>query len=110
MLLNRAMRRNLKTRLALTCALLLAASARAQNEPSLELAPLVPPKAPWLRKNQKKADEKKAPPKQAKKSKKSKKKPAPASPDVKEGAPFVAAPPAGPPALPLPETAAPPPS
>src|SRR3954471_6129178 len=91
-----AMRPNIG--LALACALLIAGAARAQNEPSLELAPLVPPKAPWLRKNQKKADDKKTPPKQAKKSKKK----APATPEVKDGA-MVAAPPAGQPVLPLPD-------
>ena len=92
-----------RTWTALGVALAMAASARAQqNEPSLELAPLVPPKAPWLRKNQKKPDEKKAPPAQAKKSKK-KKAQQPAAIDEKPGAPFVAAPPAGPPPLPLPD-------
>ena len=89
------------TGLALACALLTAGSARAQNEPSLELTPLVPPKAPWLRKNQKKAEEKKAPPKQAKKTKK--KPPASTTPEVKDGAMV-----ATPPPLPLPDLPPPP--
>lgn len=76
---------------AILVALALAAPVQAQNEPSLELAPLVPPKAPWLRKNQKKKHlKKKAPPAQM---------------DVQSGAPFVAAPPSTLPSLPVPEAA-----
>jgi len=74
---------------AILAALALAAPVQAQNEPSLELTPLVPPKAPWLKKNQKKKTKKKKTP--------------PAQMDVQPGAPFVAAPPSTLPPLPAPE-------
>ncbi|MCA1827610.1 MAG: hypothetical protein ABR567_11105 [Myxococcales bacterium] len=69
-------------------ALLLAQGATAQ-EP--DLAPLVPPKAPWLKKNQKK-----------KKSAVKKKPSAPQATDTKPGAPYVASPPPVTPPLELP--------
>lgn len=87
---------------ALLCALALAQAVRADDPPALELAPLLPPKAPWLKKNQKK----KAPDAQAKKVKR--KKGAPPQLEVQPGAPFVAAPPSALPALPLPEPVRPP--
>ena len=99
-----------KTLCALLSAIALALPARAEDPPALELAPLVPPKAPWLKKNQteadaKKADAKKAPGPQAKKAKR--KKGAPAQLEVQPGAPFVAAPPKALPALPPPAVAQP---
>lgn len=52
----------------LAIALSLAASAQQEPAPAPELAPLVPPKAPWLKKNQqKKSRKKKAPPAAAQK-------------------------------------------
>ena len=92
---------------AVLSALALALPVQAEDQPALELAPLVPPKAPWLKKNQKADKQKKAPDAQAKKAKR--KKGAPAPLDVQPGAPFVAAPPSAP-ALPVPEPAKPPPA
>ena len=77
---------------ALLSALALALPARAEDPPALELAPLLPPKAPWLKKNPKADQKKKAPDAQAKKARR--KKGAPAQLEVQPGAPFVAAPPA----------------
>lgn len=88
-------------------AMTLAHAAKAQNEPGLDLAPLVPPDVPWLKKNQKKKPaEQPAPPVEAKKGKR--KKPRPTPPAPKSGAAFVAAPPSAVPPLPLPELVAPP--
>ncbi len=89
-------------------ALAFAAPARAEDPPALELAPLVPPKAPWLRKDTKPGKKKPAPDAQAKKTRP--RKAAPQQLEVQPGAPFVAAPPSAPPALPLPESARPPPA
>lgn len=85
------------------CALALAIALPVTAQ-ELDLAPLVPPKAPWLKKNQK---PKKAAPSPAKKpapvaKKSSKKKQAPTAAQVAPGAPFVATPPTEPPPLPLP--------
>ena len=92
---------------ALTLALALSSPVRAED-PSLELAPLVPPKAPWLKKNAR-PGKKTTPDAQAQKTRR-KKKGAPAQLEVEPGAPLVAAPPTALPALPLPEPAKPPPA
>lgn len=91
--------RRMRGILLLVVAVSLAAGAQEPQQPPLELAPLVPPKPPWLNKNQKKK------PGTAKK-KKSKKQMQAQEP--KPGAPFVASPPSAPPPLPLPGTAKPP--
>jgi len=86
----------------------LALAAAAQEQPPLDLAPLVPPKAPWLKKNQAPAKKTKPPATKApvaQKPKKKKKAPPAQAVEVKPGAPFVAAPPTAPPPLPLPEQA-----
>ena len=90
---------------AFLCALTLALAApsRAEDPPALELTPLLPPKAPWLKKSSKKQT---APGTQAKKTRR--KKGATEQLDVQPGAPFVAAPPLALPALPLPEPSRPP--
>jgi len=80
-------------------AVALAAGAQEQPPPpALDLAPLVPPEAPWLKKNQKKPGTA-----QKKKSKKKKQQ----AQEPKPGAPFVASPPSSPPPLPLAEPAKP---
>ncbi|MGZ6142348.1 MAG: hypothetical protein ACXWLM_03365 [Myxococcales bacterium] len=78
---------------SLCCALAALALAMPAPAQELDLAPLVPPKAPWLKKNQKPAKKPVA--------KKAKKKPSsPQASQPEPGAPFVAAPPSAP--LPLP--------
>jgi hypothetical protein len=92
------------------CAILVAVAAalpaRAEDPPPLELAPLVPSKAPWLKKNQKK--EEPAPGTQAKKKKRKKGKPPQL--DEQAGAPSVATPPPELPPLALPGVEPAPPS
>jgi hypothetical protein len=80
---------------AVIAPLALALPAPAQNPPTLELTPLVPPSAPWLKKNQKKKKIRK------------KVQPAPSETQPEPGAPFVAAPPPAVPPLPQPEPAKP---
>jgi len=80
---------------AVIAALALALPAPAQDPPALELTPLVPPPAPWLRKNQKKNQ------------KKIRKKVQPAPSETQPSAPFVAAPPPAVPPLAQPEPAKP---
>jgi hypothetical protein len=87
--------RGMRGSFVLAMAVALAAGAQEQAPPPLDLAPLVPPEAPWLQKNQKK-------PGTAQKKKSKKKKQAQ---EPKPGAPFVASPPSSPPPLPLAEPA-----
>src|SRR5260370_21132061 len=96
---TRGSMRGMRGPLVLAMAVALAAGAQEQPPPpALDLAPLVPPEAPWLKKNQKK-------PGTAQKKKSKKKKQAQ---EPKPGAPFVASPPSSPPPLPLAEPAKPP--